>query len=203
MSKLANRLLYFAHIGYLVMYTDPVLGFPADRGLYLWRKAKEKRPQPRSDTLSAAHAQGLPWHRVTFTTWYQAGFYGNNLLNQRLTVVWRQTNVSRPDKTEQIAFFCLLSLLSQFHLWKCQLHNLEHIQTTWKTSKWPRWASRHFDTTGSMSLERNSVLSMRTICFPKPVSELVLQTGVTRPRSWTEEVSDLGKGLFSFAFLHK
>ena len=35
MSKLANRLLYFAHIGYLVMYTDPVLGFPADRGLYL------------------------------------------------------------------------------------------------------------------------------------------------------------------------
>ena len=41
---------------------------------------------------------------------------------------------------------------------------------------------------------------MRTICFSKPVSELVLQTGLTRPRSWTEEVSDLGRGLFSFEF---
>jgi hypothetical protein len=40
-----------------------------------------------------------------------------------------------------------------------------------------------------MSLQRNSALSMRTICFSKPVSELVLQTGLTRPRSWTEEVS--------------
>ena len=35
---------------------------------------------------------------------------------------------------------------------------------------------------------------MRTICFSKPVSELALQTGLTRPRSWTEEVSDLGRG---------
>ena len=43
-----------------------------------------------------------------------------------------------------------------------------------------------------MSLQRNSALSMRTICFPKLVSELVLQTGLTRPRSWTEEVSDHG-----------
>ena len=51
-----------------------------------------------------------------------------------------------------------------------------------------------------MSLQRNSALSMRTICFSKPVSELVLQTGLTRPRSWTEEVSDLGRGLFSFEF---
>jgi hypothetical protein len=33
----------------------------------------------------------------------------------------------------------------------------------------------------------NSALRMRTICFPKPVSELVLQTGLARPRSWTEE----------------
>ena len=41
---------------------------------------------------------------------------------------------------------------------------------------------------------------MCTICFSKPVSELVLQTGLTRPRSWTEEVSDLGRGLFSFEF---
>ena len=41
---------------------------------------------------------------------------------------------------------------------------------------------------------------MRTICLSKPVSELVLQTGLTRPRSWTEEVSDLGRGLFSFEF---
>ena len=41
---------------------------------------------------------------------------------------------------------------------------------------------------------------MRTICFSKPVSELVSQTGLTRPRSWTEEVSDLGRGLFSFEF---
>jgi hypothetical protein len=41
---------------------------------------------------------------------------------------------------------------------------------------------------------------MRTICFSKPVSELVLQTGLTRPPSWTEEVSDLGRGLFSFEF---
>jgi hypothetical protein len=65
------------------------------------------------------------------------------------------------------------------------------------------WASRHFDTTGSTSLQRNSALSMRTIYFPKQVSELVLQTGLTRPRSWTEEVSDLGRGLFSFAFLDK
>jgi hypothetical protein len=99
--------------------------------------------------------------------------------------------------------FVLLSLLSQFHLWKYQLHNLEHFQITWKTSKWPRWASCHFDTTGSISLQRNSARSMCTICFPKPVSELVLQTGFTRPRSWTEEVSDLGRGLFSFTFLHK
>jgi hypothetical protein len=44
---------------------------------------------------------------------------------------------------------------------------------------------------------------MRTICLSKPVSELVLQTGLTRPQSWTEEVSDLGRGLFSFAFQHK
>ena len=51
-----------------------------------------------------------------------------------------------------------------------------------------------------MSLQRNSALSMRTICFSKPVSELVLQTGLTRPRSWTEEVSDLGRRLFSFEF---
>jgi hypothetical protein len=51
-----------------------------------------------------------------------------------------------------------------------------------------------------MSLQRNSALSMRTICFSKPVTELVLQTGLTRPRSWTEEVSDLGRGLFSFEF---
>jgi hypothetical protein len=65
-----------------------------------------------------------------------------------------------------------------------------------------------------MSLQRNSAMSMRTICFSKPVSELVLQTGLTRPRSWTEEVSisypeyayeieevsDLGRGLFSFEF---
>jgi hypothetical protein len=49
-----------------------------------------------------------------------------------------------------------------------------------------------------MSLQRNSALSMRTICFSKPVSELPLQTGLTRPRSWTEEVSDLGRDLFSF-----
>jgi hypothetical protein len=66
--------------------------------------------------------------------------------------------------------FVLLSLLSQFHLWKYQLHNLEHFQITWKTSKWPRWASRHFDTTSSISLQRNSARSMCTICFPKPVS---------------------------------
>ena len=52
----------------------------------------------------------------------------------------------------------------------------------------------------SFVLLRNSALSMRTICFSKPVSELVLQTGLTRPRSWTEEVSDLGRGLFSFEF---
>jgi hypothetical protein len=51
-----------------------------------------------------------------------------------------------------------------------------------------------------MSLQRNSALSMRAICFSKPVSELVLQTGLTRPRSWTEEVSYLGRGLFSFQF---
>ena len=51
-----------------------------------------------------------------------------------------------------------------------------------------------------MSLQRNSALSMRIICFSKPVSELVLQTGLTRPRSWTEEMSDLGRGLFSFEF---
>ena len=44
-----------------------------------------------------------------------------------------------------------------------------------------------------MSLQHNSALSMRTICFPKLVSELVLQTGLTCPRSWTEEVSDLGR----------
>jgi hypothetical protein len=49
-----------------------------------------------------------------------------------------------------------------------------------------------------MLLQRNSALSMRTICFSIPVSELALQTGLTRPRSWTEEVSDLGRGLFSF-----
>ena len=61
----------------------------------------------------------------------------------------------------------------------------------------------YFDTTGSMSLQHNSALSMHTICFSKPVSELVLQTGLTRPRSWTEEVSDLGRGLFSFASQHK
>ena len=56
-------------------------------------------------------------------------------------------------------------------------------------------ASCHFDTTGSMSLQRNSALSMRTICFSKSVSELVIQTGLTRPQSWTEEVSDLGRPL--------
>jgi hypothetical protein len=46
-----------------------------------------------------------------------------------------------------------------------------------------------------MSLQRNSALSMRTICLSKPVAELVLQTGLTRPRSWTEELSDLGRGV--------
>jgi hypothetical protein len=51
-----------------------------------------------------------------------------------------------------------------------------------------------------MSLQRNSALSLRTICLSKPVSELVLQTGLTRPRLWTEEVSDLGRGLFFFEF---
>ena len=34
--------------------------FPADRGLYLCRKAKEKRPLSRSDMFSVAHVQKLP-----------------------------------------------------------------------------------------------------------------------------------------------
>jgi hypothetical protein len=67
-------------------------------------------------------------NEVIFTTWYQTGFCGSNLVIQRLTVVWRQTNVSRPDKTEKLLSFVLLSLLSQFHLWKYQLHNLEHFK---------------------------------------------------------------------------
>jgi hypothetical protein len=95
---------------------------------YLYWEAKEKRPLPRSDTFSVAHVQKLPWQRVMFTTWYQTGFCGSNLEIQRLTVVWRQTNVSRPDKTERLLSFVLLSLLSQFHLWKYQLHNLEHFK---------------------------------------------------------------------------
>jgi hypothetical protein len=49
-----------------------------------------------------------------------------------------------------------------------------------------------------LTLRALHALSMRTICFSKLVSELALQTGLTRPRSWTEEVSDLGRGLFSF-----
>jgi hypothetical protein len=36
----------------------------------------------------------------------------------------------------------------------------------------------------TLSLQRNSALRMRTICFAKPVSELILPTGLT------EEVSD-------------
>jgi hypothetical protein len=160
--------------------------------------SKEKRPLPRSDTFSVARMQELPWQRVIFTTWYQTCFCGSNLVIQRLTVVWRQTNVSRPDKTEKIAFFCSSVTSFTVHLWKYQLHNLEHFKQHEKPRNDQGCPSRHFDTTGSMSLQRNSALSMRTICFSKPVSELVLQTGLTRPRSWTEEVSDLGRGLFSF-----
>jgi hypothetical protein len=166
--------------------------FPAGRGLYLCWKAKEKRPLPRSDTFSVAHVQELPWQLVNFTTWYQTGFCGSNLVIQRLTVVWRQTNVSWPDKTEKIAFFCSCHCFHSFIFENINYITLERFQTTWKTSKWPRYASCHFDTTGSMSLQRNSALSMRTICFSKSVSELVLQTGLTRPESWTDEVSDLG-----------
>jgi hypothetical protein len=46
--------------------------------------SKEKRPLSRSDTFSVAHVQELPWQRVVFTTWYQTGFCGSNLVIQRL-----------------------------------------------------------------------------------------------------------------------
>jgi hypothetical protein len=109
-------------------------------------------------------------------------------------------NVSRPNKTENINLFCSSVTAFTVSSLKISITQLRALQTTWETSKWPRCPSRHFDTTGSMSLQRNSALSMRTICFSKPVLELVLQTGLTRPRSWTEEVSDLGRDLFSFEF---
>jgi hypothetical protein len=92
--------------------------------------SKEKRPLPRSDTFYVAHVQELPWQRVIFTTWYQTGFCGSNLVIQRLTVVWRQTKLMYlgPTKQKILIYFVLLSLLSQFHLWKYQLHNLEHFK---------------------------------------------------------------------------
>jgi hypothetical protein len=154
-------------------------------------------PLPRSDTLIFCRACA----RIAMTTsdfhHVISNRFFKDLVIQRLyTVVWRQTNVSRPDKTEKIAFFCSSVTAFTVSSLKISITWLRALQTTWKTSKWPRCASRHFDTTGSMSLQRNSALSMRTICFSKPVSELALQTGLTRPQSWTEEVSDLGRGLF-------
>jgi hypothetical protein len=82
------------------------------------------QPLPGSDTFSVAHVHKLPWQRVIFITWYQTGFCGSNLVIQRLNVVWRQTNYLGPIKQKRLLSFVLLSLLSQFHLWKYQLYRV-------------------------------------------------------------------------------
>ena len=85
-----------------------------------------------------------------------------------------------PRKQKKIAFFCSSAFDFTISFLKISI-----TLSTFKQHEKPRndhagqaailtlQAQCHY-TTGLMSLQRNSALSLCTICFPKPVSELVL-----------------------------